>query len=226
MLNVSRFYDENATDEWFTMVLREKSVHEKLISKGFTIIDRKTLNSDYSSFEAPVGITNLSYADSIPTPTPGFISTFMMGYSYQIENTLCNDKKLSEILTEWMAAMPGKNKYLMSLFPKSYLFAKSESITYSDVFDVALEWTPDCFIGVFDDSKKMMFVFSEEFHVTHVSFDPEYLQPGMSDISDKFKSVLNKGFVKDCAGRTGGNRERLEEYYCSVIQPFVSSRHL
>ena len=221
MLNVSSFFDKNATDESFTRVLREKSVHEKLVSNGFTIIDQKTLDTEYASLEAPVGIVNLSYANSIPTPTPGFVSTFMMGYAYQIKNTQCNDKYLSEFLTEWMEAMPGKYKYLMSLFPKNYLFAKSKSITYNDIFDVALEWTPDCFIGVFDDSKKMMFVFSEEFHVTHVSFDPRYVQSGMSDISDRFKLVINDGFVSDCKARTGGNRKRLEEYYQSVIVPFV-----
>jgi len=221
MVNVSKFFDESATDESFARVLREKSVHEKLILNGFTIIDRNTLNSEYSSLEAPVGIVNLSYANSIPTPTPGFVSTFMMGYANQIKNTRSNNKYLSDVLTDWMEAMPGKNKYLMSLFPKSYLFAKSRSITYNDIFDVALEWTPDCFIGVFDETQKMMFVFSEEFNVTHVSFDPKYVQSGMSDISDRFNLVLNQGFVEECIGRTGGNRERLEEYYKSVIEPFV-----
>lgn len=221
MINVSSFFDKDASDLWFTTDSRLGSVHEKLKNRGFTIIDRVTLNSDYHDLQAPVCTVNLSYYNEIPAPDPRLTNTFIMGRAFNLNKTKLNDMGLNELLSDWMQSMPGKDKYVMSLFPKSYLLAKSDSINFDDIWGITREWGIDCFIGVFDDSQKMMFVFAEEYGVVYLGFDPSMVPNNFAEVSTVFDGVVKDGFVDKCRYFTSGDPARLEEYYRSVIVPFV-----
>lgn len=166
-------------------------------------------------------MVDLSYVNSVPTPTPEYSTIFLAGYAWELASKNIDGKPLSEILSEWMQNRLDGKKYLMSLMPKSYLVATSDTISFDDIFMITKEWNLDCFIGVFDESHNAMFVFNEEFGTVHVSFNPANVPTNASDVSGQFEKVLKKGFVNDCKASTGGNRERLEEYYQSVIEPYI-----
>lgn len=218
MLNVANFYNDSASDEWFTMSSpRQIALHDQLETRGFTLIDRPTLQSDYKDLKAPVSTIDLSYASSIPTPTPGYKNAFVIGHAYEIRKRQFKDRMLGDVMTEWLNTTLDDEKYLMSLFPETYLLAKSNSIDFEDIFTITGEWGIDCIIGVFDKTGKTMFVFSEEFAVIHVSFDPDSLPPEFTEVSTQFDS---SGFVKEVTAR-GPKLDRIEEYYEAVIKPFA-----
>ena len=218
MLKVSDFYADSASEQWFTTPSRKNgSLHDQLQARGFTLIDRPTLESDYQNLVAPLETVDLSYAESIPTPTPGYKSAFFTGYAFEIRKNKFKDRLISDVLNEWLNTTLGDEKYLISLFPKSYLVTKARTIEFDDIFNITRAWDLDCFIGVFDRTGKTMFVFSQEFALVHVSFDPNNIPAEFDNVSELFD---NAGFVNDVVGR-GGNRERIEEYYKTVVKPFI-----
>jgi len=219
MLTVSDFYTDSASEQWFTTASRNKgSLHEQLQARGFTLIDRSTLESDYQYLSAPVKTIDLSYAASIPTPTPGYKNAFVTGFAFEIRKIKFKDRLLSDVLTEWLNTSLDEDKYLMSLVPETYLLAKAKSIDFDDIFNLTRGWDVDCIIGVFDSAGKAMFVFAQEYGVVHVSFDPDNIPLEFADVSSLFDS---DGFVKDAQGRTGGDPDRIDEYYNTVVKPFI-----
>jgi len=221
MLDVSTFFKNDASDQWFSMEVSGQSAHEYLEAHHFNVIDRKALTSKYSQVRAPVGLMNLSYTLSMPTPTNEFRWVFIADYNWALRTKEINGKSAPDILTAWMRMMTGPTKYVMSLVPKTYLFATTDSVSFEDIFAISRRWSIDCCIGVFDDSMKTMFVFNEEFGTVYVGFDPDHVPLNVDDVSAQFDQVLEGGFVDECRGRTGGDRDRLEEFYQSVVAPYV-----
>lgn len=219
MIRVSDFYVDSASEQWFTTPSRKSgSVHEQLKARNFTLIDRPTLKADYQDLNAPVEMVDLSYAVSIPAPTLGFKTTFMPGYAYEFRRRKFKDRMLSDVLTVWMNSTLSNEKYLMSLFPKSYLLAKANSIDFDNIFEITRLWSVDAFIGVFDKTGKAMFVFAQEYGVVHVSFEPSNVPAEFDEVSDQ---VDKAGFLKDMQGRTGGDPDRIKEYYNTVVKPVI-----
>lgn len=181
------------------------------------MIDRHTLTSNYHDLCAPVAMIDLSYASSIPTPVAGYKNTFLVGHAYEAKKRQFKNQMQSDVITGWFDKNLGGEKFLMSLSPETYLLAKADSIDFEDICTVIREWGVDCVIGVFDRTGKAMFVFSEEFAVTHISLDPDKVSAEFSEVADLFDST---GFVKAVMGR-GGSRERMEEYYEVAVKPFV-----
>ena len=222
MLNIGKFYDKAASDSWFTIPGRQRgSVHDQLQDRDFTLIDRPTLESDYQYLEAPTRTVDLSYAKSIPTPTPGYKTAFLTGYAYDIKNTKLKEQSLGDLMTEWLNAKLNGEIFVMSLIPESYLLAKGNSIEFEDIFNITRLWGIDCIIGVFDQSNKSMFVFAQEFGLTHISFSPDHVPDNFDEVSAPFENVVKEGFVKEAQGRTGADGKRLEEYYEVVVKPFI-----
>lgn len=221
MINVNEFYDSSATEQWFTMQLRQGSIHDNLKSRGFTLIDREKLRSEYKDLKAPVSTANLSYANKIPAPHPNFEHQFILGRAYDLKSGRQGSKAVSELLTNWMETMPGDTHYLMSLHPSSYLLAKCKSVTFEDIFNITRVWGVDCFIGVFDETAKMMFVYAEEYGVVHVSVDPSMELTKKEDVKNKFDSDVREGIVKKLEYITSGETIRLNEYYKAVITPYL-----
>lgn len=218
MLNVTDFYTASASDEWFTRSsLRKVALHDQLEARGFTLIDRPTLESKYKNLKVPASTVDLSYAPSIPTPKPDLKSAFAIGNAYEIRKRTFKDRMLSDVITEWLNTTLGDEKYIMSLSSNSYLVAKADSIDFEDIFTVIRGWSIDCFIGVFDKTGKTMFVFAEEFSVISVSFDPNNTPAEFTEVSSQFDS---ENFVTEVTAR-GGNLDRVEEYYEAAVKPFV-----
>ena len=63
-----------------------------------------------------------------------------------------------------------------------------------------------------------MFVFAEEYAVVYVSFDPSNEPAEFTEVSDLVNSA---DVLKEILGRTGGNRDRIEEYYKTIVKPFI-----
>lgn len=218
MLKVNDFYKTSASERWFNLPSRKRdSLHAQLEARGFTLIDRPTLKSEYKDLCAPVGLVDLSYASSIPKPLLGYRSAFSVGHAYEAKEKQFKDHTLSDVISKCFTSTLGEEKFLMSLSPETYLFAKTSSIDFEDICTTIREWGVDCVIGVFDKAGKAMFVFSEEFAVTHISLDPDNVAIEFAEISNSFDSI---DFVKATMGR-GGSKERMEEYFEAVVKPFV-----
>jgi len=219
MLDVIDFYNDDASEKWFTTKYLKASIHAQLESNGHTIVDRLTLDSRYPELKAPVTTINLSYADKISTPLPGLVTTFILGRAQNLKTTEQNGIQIGDLLTDWMQSMPGKQRYLMSLNPTSYLFTKSNSVTFDDILNVTRTWGIDCLIGVFDETQKVMFVFAEEFGVVYACFDSSIIPDKFGLVSDIFSDVVARGFAQEISNKTSGDSARLEEYYRSIIEP-------
>ena len=218
MLKVANFYNASASDRWFTMSSpRKVALHDQMEARGFTLIDRLSLESTYKDLCAPVNTIDLSYTKSIPTPTPGFRSAFFTGRAYEIRKKQFQDRMLSDVITEWLNTTLGSEKYLMSLAPETYLLAKTTRIDFEDIFMITRGWDIDCIIGVFDSASKTMFVFAQEFALAHISFNPDNLPAEFTEVSAQFNS---ESFVTELTAR-GGKLDRVEEYYEAVVKPFV-----
>lgn len=218
MLNIAEFFNTSASDQWFTTSFaKDDTLHEQLEARGFTLIDRPTLESNYKDLCAPVNTVDLSYALSTPTPTPGYKSAFAIGHAFEIKKRKFKDRMLSDVITDWLNTTLSEEKYIMSLFPDTYFLAKTDSIDFEDIFNITKGWGIDCFIGVFDRSSKAMFVFAEEYTVMHVSFDLNNVPAEFSAVSDQFDST---GFITEATAR-GASLERVEEYYKTVIKPYI-----
>lgn len=221
MINVSKFYEPNASDQWFTTpYLREQgSIQDQLKKRGFTFIDRSTLDSAYQTLEAPVNFIDLSYAKSVPLPSTGLKNVFVAGYAQNIKHTKVDDRDLGDILTDCISTALSGEIFVMSLFPKSYFLATAPAVSFEDIYDIARTWSIDCFIGVFDASNKSVFVFAEEYGLAHFSVDSNR---EIADI-DVLEKAFSESFAKDVDGYlwpTTGDEARLREYYKKVVEPF------
>lgn len=65
------------------MDLSQGTVHENLTDRGFEVIDRNDLRTNFSDLSAPVNLLDLSYAESKPVPKDGFPSLFISGYAVE-----------------------------------------------------------------------------------------------------------------------------------------------
>jgi len=187
-----------------------------LLAKGFTIIDQATLLNDYSKLKMPIENVRLSWHNAVPRPIVKYSNSFLAMYPDDLETIEYRGEKLSDLVTRWMSLMPGTEKYLVSLNESNYLFTVSNKIKVDDVLCVANSWNIDCFLGVFDDSQTMMFVFDVEFGVVYFSFDPSHIPEGYDRVAEHYCKQFEKEFVQDAEIRTGADADRVLEYYQKV----------
>lgn len=222
MQKISDFYEPLASSQLFTTHFPGgTSIHDQLKERGYTIIDRPTLESSYQDLHAPVATVDLSYAKSIPTPTSGYKTAFFVGHAYETKAAKFKNRALADVISEWLDTTLDGDKFIMSLVPETYLLAKSESIVFEDIFKISNGWGIDCIIGVFDKAGNSMFVFAEEFALTHISIATSQLPAEFDEVSGLFDSVETKGVVRELQGRIGGDVERVKEYYEKVVKPFL-----
>lgn len=220
-MKLSDFYKKNASDQWFSTPSKRGSIHQLLEKRGFSIYSRPGFIEKYSDLEIPVNVTELSRGSSLPSPLPDFQTTFIAKYHFEFKGIEFDGKFLSDITSNFMKLMPGQEKYLVSLHDSSYLFAVKEEITFDDVFTVARSWSIDCFIGVFDSSQKMCFVFDAEFGVAYFSFATDYLPSDIKEFSESFNATFENDFVQNGVKRTGADPGRIAEYYEKVVLPAI-----
>lgn len=130
----------------------------------------------------------------------------------ELPSSTYNSEKLSELVSKWMGLLPGKAKYLVSLNPDDYLVTTCEIIKLEDMLAVARTWKIDSWIGVFDESCTMSFIFDIEFGLAITSFDPSCTPDGYTEFSRTFNSEFKEVFVRDAKIRTGADSLRVEEY--------------
>ena len=120
-----------------------------------------------------------------------------------------------------MKILSGKSKFLISLNPAHYLFAVASDIDFTNVFDVARNWSIDCQIGVFDETEKVMFVFDPEFGLIYYSFDSACAPSNFDDFSSFFNTEVKSTFVSQGKERTGADKDRIRNYFDTVIAPAI-----
>lgn len=222
MLNIREFYDEDASEQWFTMQTRfTESLHKQLTNRGYSLITKDNLYFDHSQLTAPCSTTTLSFADSVPTPTPDYKVGFIAGRTSDFNSIKIGHMSAAETLEELLGSYLTGNKYIMSLSPKAYLLATSTNISLEDIICISRVWTVDCFIGVFDDAGQTMAVFSEEFGVTHISTLAPSSFSHLERMTTLSRPYLNDEFGRYAAGRYGGEASRFQEYFNSAINPFL-----
>ncbi len=221
MVRLSEFYKDNASDQWFSTNYGKLSVHDDLRNRGYDVIEQNELDTLHSDLTAPFGIVDLPFKDSIPVPLKEFSNAFLSGRAFDLNQAQYFQRKISDLLTEWMTTLSGGNNYLVSLFPSTYLVAKSKSITFDDVFMVTRTWGIDCFIGVFNESNTAMFIFSQEFGWANVSFKQSCAPPELRGLANEFRQKLDDDIVRLHWDYMGGERSRHQAYYQNAIEPFV-----
>jgi len=82
-------------------------------------------------------------------------------------------------------------------------------------------WELNAYVGVFDASATMMFVFDAEFGVVYCSFDPACLPENFEDFAKTFNARFAEVFVRDARFRTGADPVRAEEYYRRAFAPVM-----
>ncbi len=120
-----------------------------------------------------------------------------------------------------MQLLRGDEKYIMSLFPKSYLFATSSSVSFEDIENITFSWGVDCFIGVFDSAREIVFVYAEECGMVYVGFATSNVPPQFDLVRNVFEAKTRSGYVEANQAVTAGQRERVEEYCQKVVIPVM-----
>ncbi len=221
MIKVNDFFTEDASERWFTESYDIEPVHDKLKSAGYTIVDRERLGTDYKDMMAPFETIELSFSKKEPVPPSNFRTAMMLGQSFHLEKTEKEGVCMKDVLDEWMQLLRGDEKYLMSLIPKSYLFATSSSVAFDDIENITRSWVIDCFIGVFDSTHEIVFVYAEEWGMVYVGFATSNVPPKFDLVQDVFEAKTRSGYVKANQAVTAGQRERIEEYYQKVVIPVM-----
>lgn len=220
-MKISKFYNNNASEQWFNKKYGKSSVHDSLAGKGFEIVDRNTLTSMYAEQELPATQLQFSWGGSFPSPTEIYKNTFLAKEMYEIGKSKYRSEHLPELLSRWMQSMPVGDKFLVSLNPQNYLVATAESIEFSDVYTVYKTWNVDSWIGVFDKRCSMVFIFDIEFGVVTTSFDPLTVPNGYEEFSRFYNDEFREVFVRDAKFRTGADPSRAQEYM-DKIQHLIS----
>ncbi len=215
-MKISKFYTDDASEQWFNKNYGKPSVHDALADKGFEIIDRKTLLTTYAEQELPTNQLQFSWGGSFPSPKENYTNTFIAKEIYEIGKTKYQSEYLSELLSKWMRCMPKGKKFLISLNPKNYLVATAKLIEYSDVFTVYRTWNLDSWIGVFDKSCSMVFIFDVEFGIVITSFAPATAPEEYEEFSHFYNRDFREVFVRDAKSRTGADPSRAQEYMYKI----------
>lgn len=218
-MKLSEFYTPNASDQWFSSPTKGGSIHQRLAERDYSVLSQTDFLANYPDLSIPLKKTELSWGSILPSPLTDFETTFIAKYHFEFRETEFNGKLLSEISNELMRLMPGSEKYLVSLNDSDFLFSVTDKVEFEDVFIVAIDWDIDCYIGVFDSSQKMCFVFDAEFGIAYFSFHPDYLPDGIQEFTESFNSEFEREFVQNGKFRTGADPERIAEYYEKVVLP-------
>lgn len=211
-MKISNFYTNNASEQRFNKKYGKPSIHDELTLRGFNVIDRKTLSNSFVEQELPTNQLPFSWGGSFPSPANNYTNTFLAKEMYEVGKSKYQSDLLSELFSRWMRLMPAGQKFMISLNPQHYLVATAESIEYSDVFMVYRTWNVDSWIGVFDKSCSMVFIFDIEFGVVITSFDPATAPEGYEEFSQFYNDEFRNIFVRDAKLRTGADPSRAKEY--------------
>ena len=212
-------HDDDASEQWFSAASKRGSIHEVLQRKEYSVVGRQALQTEYPHLELPVEMTRLSFGAVVPRPLSNYRNAFLARYHFDLKSMEYGGERVDELLTRWMGLMPGDEQYLASLNPSEYLFAATERVRFEDVSGVARCWNLDCWIGVLDNSGKMLFVFDAEFGVTYLSFHPDCSPDGFDIFAQKSNAEFKEVFARDGKLRTGADQERIKEYYERVVAP-------
>ncbi len=137
MIKVNDFFTEDASDGWFSKSLgRTGPIHDKLKSAGYSIVDRERLGVDYKDMMAPFDTAEFPYSKNESVPSSNFRTVMMLGRAFDLKKTEKEGACMKDVLDEWMQLLRGDEKYIMSLFPKSYLFATSSSVSFDDIENI------------------------------------------------------------------------------------------
>ena len=183
-----------------------------LVDRGFKIIEKGSLQTEYTTLNMPLSMVPMSWGGRIPCPLDGTANTYLAKTLFELKKSTYQNQHISDLISTWMQKLPGKNKYLVSLNQKDYLVAVSESINVEDVLTVAKTWNIDSYIGVFDDTCSTCFVFDVEFGLTLISFEPSNAPAGYEQFSQTFNKEFKKFFARDAKLRTGADPARAKEY--------------
>lgn len=220
-MKISKFYNQSASEDWFDKRYGEPSVHESLKERGFRIVDRQRLQSDHSEQEMPTEQAVFSWGGNFPCPPSNFKNTFLPKELFELRNSTFKTQKLSVLISNWMRKVPTQEQYLISLNQDNFLVTTADNIDFEDVFVVSRSWNLDSWIGVFDKSCTMSFIFDLEFDVVIASFAPSSVPDGYEEFSRFYNDEFREVFVRDAKFRTGADPSRAQEYM-DKIQHLIS----
>lgn len=216
-MKLANFYNDEASEQWFSEKYNKLSVHESLLKKSFQIINKESLSQTVGDVEIPISLMAMSWGGCVPCPKEGCTSTFIAGQMFDLTVDVHETQSLSKILSNWMLEFLSGTKYLISLNPAHYLVATADNIEFDDVFTVSKAWSIDCYIGVFDETGSAAFIFDTEFWVTTASFasmpESDEVRAFCKKYNDEFKEI----FIRDNHLLSHAAPERTQEYFDKVI---------
>lgn len=218
-MKLANFYDDDASEQWFSEQYNKLSVHESLLQKNFQIINRESLHQTVGELEVPISLAAMSWGGRIPYPKEGCTNTHIARQMYDLTADMHESQSLSKILSNWMQAYLKDTKYLISLHPAHYLVTTADKIEFDDVFTVSKAWSIDCFLGVFDETGSVVFIFDTEFWVTTASFTSMPLSVEIQAFSKKYNDEFNEIFIRDNHLLSHADPKRTQEYFDKAISP-------
>jgi len=218
-MNIASIYRKDASEQWFELEYGSRSVHDNLRHRGFEIIGRPLLLSSYAQLTIPIDRAELSWGAILPCPLKGRSTAFVAAYPYDLKSMYHDGESLESLVNRWLGMMPCQTKFLASLHESAYLVSAARSIAIADVHEVTGIWNIDAYVGVFDESSSMIFVFDVEFGSVYVSFDDNCLPDGFEDFARVANAKFRDVFVRDAKFRTGADPARAEEYFRVALEP-------
>lgn len=217
-MKLANFYDTDASSEWFTKKFSkmEMAVHDLLRQSDYQIVEKEMLQRDFGDVEIPLSLASMSWGGGIPRPAEGRCSTFIAKEMAYFKKDTYKSQSLSNILSTWMQEKLTGTKFLVSLNPAQFLVATSNDIEFVDVFTVSRTWSFDSWIGVFDDTQSILFLFDIEFSVVIISCDPTIVSDEMKSFFNDYNSEFEEIFVRDAKFRSGIDPLRAQEYFDKV----------
>jgi len=125
------------------------------------------------------------------------------------------------LIDRWMGLLPCATRYLASLEESNYLFSVADRVTVADVHEVTGKWDLEAFVGVFDESNTMVFVFDGEFGCIYMSCVTERMPDGFEEFANIVNAEFQEVFVRDAKLRTGADPARAEEYFRVALEPAI-----
>ena len=216
-MKLANFYDDEASEQWFSEEYNKLSVHESLRQKNFKIIDKESLRQSVGEVEVPISLAKMSWGGRVPGSKEGCNNTYIARQMFDLTADLYKSRSLSIILSSWMQEYLNDTKYLVSLNPAHYLVTTANKIEFDDVFTVSKAWSIDCVLGVFDETGSAIFIFDAEFWVTTASFASMPVSDEVQIFSKKYNDEFNEIFIRDNHLLSHADPKRTQEYFDKVI---------
>lgn len=74
-MKLANFYNNDASEQWFSEQYNKLSFHESLRQNNFQVIDRESLHQTVGDVEIPISLAKMTWGGRIPYPKEGCTNT-------------------------------------------------------------------------------------------------------------------------------------------------------